>query len=171
MRPAIRLPLRDTTRGLRMRRQNRDVRWLRVRTVSTAEAPVKPQRLMVPAKPLPLVVPVTSTLSTLFEQVSGSSSWPSLVLSRRSVGAHLDEVATRGDTGLGEVAQPAAWSPWWESICAVAELDSGVAVRSLRYLHGGHHVGGHVAQAVTGTKKPFCIPHLGHAELACPAEP
>ena len=50
-------------------------------------------------RPHTLVVPVSASAPSS-EQVSGSSGRRSASI----VGAHLDEVATRGDTGLGKVA-------------------------------------------------------------------
>ena len=99
-------------------------------------------------------------LSTLFEQVS-SQFLAGLELID-VVGAHLDEVATRGDTGLGKVASQRLGHLGGID-GAVAELDSLVAVRFLG-LHSGHHVGGHVDKS-DGHEEAVLVPHLGHAEL------
>ena len=71
--------------------------------------PWKPCRFMTPAKPLPLLVPVTS-ISSPAAKVSTASSWPTVYVAGVG-GADLDEVAARRGAGLGEVARPAAWSP------------------------------------------------------------
>ena len=153
------LALENTAREWRMRPQNRDG----ARSCENREyggRTWKPQRLMVPAKPSTLGGAGHVDLSTLFEQISGQFL-ASLELID-VVGAHLDEVATRGDTGLGKVASQRLGSPWWID-GAVAELDSLVAVRFLG-LHGGHHVGGHVDKS-DGHEEAVLVPHLGHAEL------
>ena len=99
-------------------------------------------------------------LSALFEQVGGQFL-ASLELID-VVGAHLNEVATRGDTSLGKVASQRL-GHLGRVDGAVAELDSLVAVGFLG-LHGSHHIGGHVDKS-NGHEEAVLVPHLGHAEL------
>ena len=74
IRPAIRMPL-NTRPGVAQPPIEPGLRWLRCEPWE-ALTPWKPCRFMTPAKPLPLLVPVTSIFSPA-ANVSAPSSWPS----------------------------------------------------------------------------------------------
>ena len=92
---------------------------------------------MTPAKPLPLVVPVTSTTLAGLEGLGGD------LLAERVLGgvggADLGDVAARRDAGLLEVARERL-GHLARVDGAEGELDGGVAVR-LRRAHLGDDVG------------------------------
>ena len=100
MRPAMRMPLK-TRLGVEEAPIEPGLRWLRCEPCE-AETPLKLWRFMTPAKPLPLLVPTTSTSWPASKIVDGE------LLAERVLGgvggAHLGEVAARRDAGLLEVA-------------------------------------------------------------------
>ncbi len=82
------------------------------------------------------------------------------------IGADLNEVTTRGDASLGEVAGERLGHLGRVNL-AVAKLNSLVAV-GLFGLDSGHHVGGHVNEGHRN-EETVLVPDLRHTELLDPA--
>jgi hypothetical protein len=114
---------------------------------------------MVPANPLPLLVPVTS-MSSPAAKVSTASSWRRV--GGGVSGADLDQVTTRRRPGLDEVTglRLAHLAP---VDLAEPDLDGVVAV-GLGAADLGDHVG---ARGDHGHRDDLVVlvPELGHAEL------
>ena len=115
---------------------------------------------MTPAVPLPLVVPVTSTMRARVEHVR--TELLADLVAVESVGAQLDEVPARGDVGRLEVAGDRLGDLARVDL-PVGELDGGVAVLLLRAdlgddarpgLDDGHR-----------NDPVVLVEDLGHAEL------
>ena len=122
--------------------------------------PPKPWRFIVPAKPLPLLTAVTSTLSPSASR-SALSSWPDRVVGH-VVEAQLDEPRPRVDArllevtglGLGELGGLGR---------AEGDLEGGVAV-ALIGLHLDDAAGLDTDHG-DGDDAVLVVPHLGHADL------
>ncbi len=160
----MRMPLK-TRLGVEEAPIEPGLRWLRCEPCED-ETPLKLWRFITPAKPLPLLVPMTSTFLPA-SKMSTAISWPSAVLGG-VVGADLGDVAARRDARLLEVAGERLGHLARVDL-AVGQLDGAVAVL-LRGAQLGDDVGGDLDD---GHRDELVarIPDLRHAELGAQQTP